>query len=83
MLVTGATGFIGAQVLEPLRRAGHELHAASRSVPESDSDVVWHSADLLAPGAVEQLRRKLNLTPPPVGSTAHDLAHGQVGALVR
>ena len=55
VLATGATGFIGAQVLEPLRRAGHELHAVSRTARPPDADVVWHDVDLLAPGAAARL----------------------------
>jgi nucleoside-diphosphate-sugar epimerase len=47
VLVTGATGFIGRHALEPLRAAGHEVHAVART-PGTDAGVTWHAADLLA-----------------------------------
>jgi nucleoside-diphosphate-sugar epimerase len=46
VLVTGATGYIGRQVVEALRRRGHDVVAASSRVrPETGI-----RADLLAPG---------------------------------
>lgn len=47
-LVTGATGFIGRQLLHALRARGYELHAVARRPPaEAPADVRWHEADLL------------------------------------
>lgn len=47
-LVTGATGFIGRQVLAPLKARGYELHAVARNLPaDRRTDIVWHEADLL------------------------------------
>jgi nucleoside-diphosphate-sugar epimerase len=50
VLVTGATGFIGARTLAPLRARGFEVHALGRSAP-ADPHVVHHAADLLDPVA--------------------------------
>ncbi len=49
VLVTGATGFIGRQVLVPLLSAGHEVHAISTTDAPgwSPSGVVWHRSELL------------------------------------
>ena len=46
VLVTGATGFVGAAAIAPLLEAGHEVHAVARS-PGSAPGVHWHAADLL------------------------------------
>lgn len=52
VLVTGASGFIGRQALEPLLRRGFEVHAVTRRdpPPHAPPKVRWHRADLLAPG---------------------------------
>jgi nucleoside-diphosphate-sugar epimerase len=57
VLVTGATGFIGRQVLAPLVEAGHEVHAVARGAPgqPGPAAVSWHAGDLLAPGAAERI----------------------------
>jgi nucleoside-diphosphate-sugar epimerase len=56
VLVTGATGFLGRNVLPELIAGGWKVHAvSSRQVPERTdavsncADVVWHRADLLDP----------------------------------
>ena len=47
-LVTGATGFIGAAVLERLRPSGLELHALSRTHAPGDEDgVSWWRGDVV------------------------------------
>jgi nucleoside-diphosphate-sugar epimerase len=51
VLVTGGTGFIGRQTLEPLRARGYEVHA-----PGS------RAADLLAPGTAARLVDELRPT---------------------
>jgi len=61
VLVTGATGFVGRGVLEPLLAAGYDVHAIStRPAPAwSPEGVVWHQTDLLELGAtslVSELR---------------------------
>lgn len=50
VLVTGATGFIGRNVLDPLVEAGYEVHAVSRAdAPEwSPASVSWHRTELLS-----------------------------------
>ncbi|MCW4116993.1 NAD-dependent epimerase/dehydratase [Aurantimonas sp. MSK8Z-1] len=57
ILLTGASGFLGRHVLARLRAEGAaELHAVSRTPPPGGSDgVIWHAADLLAPGAPDAL----------------------------
>lgn len=49
VLVTGASGFIGARTLAPLLARGFEVHAAARRPPagRAPGDVEWHAADLL------------------------------------
>lgn len=50
VLLTGASGFLGAPVTAALRALGHTVHAVSRRPPPSgDGGVVWHAADLLDP----------------------------------
>lgn len=56
VLVTGASGFIGHHCLQPLVARGYEVHAVSTRAPvDSPEGIVWHSADLLAPGAATAL----------------------------
>lgn len=52
VLVTGATGFLGARVLAPLQARGFEIHVAGRCLPKCQQ-VVFHQADILH---AEQLR---------------------------
>jgi nucleoside-diphosphate-sugar epimerase len=50
VLVTGASGLIGRQVLGPLSARGFAVHAATRRPLAQDGrGVVWHKADLLDP----------------------------------
>lgn len=55
--MTGATGFIGRHVLDPLLARGFEVHAVtSRTAPAQADPVRWHRADLLScDGAAEVL----------------------------
>jgi nucleoside-diphosphate-sugar epimerase len=46
LLLTGATGFLGARTLEPLLARGYEIHALARH-PGGSGEVSWHTADLL------------------------------------
>jgi nucleoside-diphosphate-sugar epimerase len=54
VLLTGANGFIGSQAIDPLLRAGHEVHAVSRS-PGTHTEACWHSLDLRDGHAVADL----------------------------
>lgn len=55
VLVTGARGLVGRQVLPRLRSQGHEVHAVSRQAVSDADDVVWHRVDLLDAEAMKQL----------------------------
>jgi nucleoside-diphosphate-sugar epimerase len=56
VLVTGAGGFIGRQVLSPLQAAGYEIHAASLTIPEdAPSGIHWYSHNLLNDAEVNEL----------------------------
>ncbi len=55
VLLTGATGFIGAHAVDALVAGGHEVHAVARRGGKPRDGVVWHEADLLEPGAAERL----------------------------
>lgn len=54
VLVTGASGFIGRQVLAPLLASGYEVHAVARRCAPS-AGIAWHCADLLEPGSAYRL----------------------------
>ncbi len=56
VLLTGATGFIGAQVASVLLSRGFEVHSCLPRLPEhSSSAVVMHEGDLLAPAEPARL----------------------------
>lgn len=59
VLVTGASGFVGRQTLQPLLDLGYEVHAVSRH-PLDVQGVQWHSCDLLdtpsTKGLLEEIR---------------------------
>jgi nucleoside-diphosphate-sugar epimerase len=59
LLITGARGFIGRNMLRPAIEAGFEVHAVQSTRGQQELDqslpVRWHLADLLAPGVVEDL----------------------------
>lgn len=59
--MTGAGGFVGRHTLRPLLDAGLEVHAVGLRLlaPELPSDVLWHRADLLNPGAIHALVREV------------------------
>jgi nucleoside-diphosphate-sugar epimerase len=61
VLLTGAGGFLGAQVLEPLLQAGHEVHALTRaeSPLAGSGDLVWHRADLTDTTVAEAAVREI------------------------
>ena len=47
VLLTGASGFIGKHVIEPLLKRGYIIHAVSNAKLKDDKRVTWHQADLL------------------------------------
>ncbi|MDQ4121007.1 MAG: NAD(P)-dependent oxidoreductase [Acidobacteriota bacterium] len=57
VLLTGATGFVGARAIAPLIERGFTVHAVTSqpSVPTSDENVIWHRADLLDPSETKEL----------------------------
>ncbi|MES2819759.1 MAG: NAD(P)-dependent oxidoreductase [Pseudomonadota bacterium] len=56
VLVTGASGFVGRQVLEQLRLGGFEVHGVcSQPPPTAAAELCWHVVDLLQPGAAAEL----------------------------
>lgn len=64
VLVTGASGFIGAHLCQRLRAAGAEVHATSRQVRSPSSSpaeggLVWHQVDLGEATAAGSLVRRL------------------------
>jgi nucleoside-diphosphate-sugar epimerase len=52
IVLTGATGFVGAHALKALADAGHDVHAVARNSGPKLPGVTWHEADLLASAQV-------------------------------
>jgi nucleoside-diphosphate-sugar epimerase len=48
VIVTGASGFLGRQVVARLAARGHEVHAIARNpLPQAIAPAIWHRVDLL------------------------------------
>jgi len=63
ILVTGATGFIGAAFVAALRAQGHSVVATSRrTMPaHDDADVEWRTCDLLDPATLPAALAGINV----------------------
>jgi len=63
ILVTGARGFIGRHILQPLIDSGFEVHALSsnegRVAAEGTSEIHWHTANLLSHDVAYDLVEKI------------------------
>jgi len=58
ILVTGATGFIGAHLCRKLKRLGAKIHAVSRQLVD-DTQYSWYQADLSDSVQVDSLFEKI------------------------
>lgn len=64
VLLTGATGFVGARAIAPLLEKGYTVHAVTskKTVPTSDENVIWHRANLLEPDETTELLKAIRPT---------------------
>lgn len=63
ILVTGASGYIGRNVLDNLKLNSKNIHAlAHTTVIDDDPSVTWHQIDIHDEQAVTQLIQSLNIT---------------------
>ena len=75
LLVTGASGFVGRQVLAQLSAADWDLHAARHtSSTSATTGIHWHSCDLRDPREAERLIDRVR--PTDVLSLAWNAEHG-------
>lgn len=82
VLVTGATGFIGAHLVRRLGALGARVHAVSRSPRErTGPGETWHVADVSDPEAIENLL--LSTRPAVVFHLASEVAGARDPRLVR
>ncbi len=59
VLVTGASGFIGAHLCRKLEQVGADVHATSRSRQSGSDGLTWHQLDLADAGEVGDLVDKV------------------------
>lgn len=64
VLLTGATGFVGARAIAPLVKKGYTVHAVTSkpTVPTSDENVIWHRANLINPDETKDLLKAIRPT---------------------
>src|SRR5215207_7424877 len=61
ILITGASGFIGSHLCHRLYQDGHEVHAVSRAVPPTDTDIGrWWQGDCSDFATVHNILRAVN-----------------------
>lgn len=73
VLLTGATGFVGRQVLAALVSAGVPVHAVSRCPGPPSRGVTWHRADLL----LQEDRARVAGLAPRLIHCAWEVEHGR------
>jgi nucleoside-diphosphate-sugar epimerase len=59
LLVTGATGFIGARICRSALDAGAIVHAVSRTPHDNDGDLRWEQGDLTEEAVARELVRRV------------------------
>lgn len=74
VLVTGASGFVGTQVLPLLVERGFEVHGISRSRTGASGGIAWHRGDLGDHAGMGRLVRELR--PSHVLHLAWETSHG-------
>jgi UDP-glucose 4-epimerase len=72
VLVTGASGFIGSRTLEPLRRAGFEMHSVGPIAPAEPTK--HHTGDLFDRAQVRALLERI--APTHILHCAWEVTHG-------
>jgi nucleoside-diphosphate-sugar epimerase len=60
VLLTGASGFVGKAALDALAGLGAEVHAVSRTEPQTTEHHAWHRADLLDSKAAAAVVARVN-----------------------
>ncbi|MDQ0417050.1 nucleoside-diphosphate-sugar epimerase [Croceifilum oryzae] len=62
VLVTGANGWIGKNVLQPLLEKGYEVHATSTKVVDSSNQYQWHNVNLLHFQDIKEVMKQVKPT---------------------
>lgn len=68
VLISGASGFIGAELTAQLERDGHTVHRLVRRVPESSAEHAWDPANgELDPAILDRMDAVIGLSGAPTG----------------
>jgi uncharacterized protein (TIGR01777 family) len=63
VLISGASGFIGSELVSQLERDGHEVHKLVRSLPRADNEHHWSpDTHVIDAGVVEGMDAVINLS---------------------